>query len=47
MNMVGHPANFYEYGPHPFDDTPDILVEASEIVVQNVGSLGLGMENDM
>ena len=45
--MVGHSANFYEYRSHSLDDASDIFVEACEIVVQDVGSFGLGVENDM
>lgn len=47
MNMVAHPTNFYEYRPHPLDDSTDILVEACKIAVQHIGGFGLGVENNM
>ena len=47
MNVVRHSSHLNLHASHPFDNTSDILVEVCEIIVQNIGCLGLGMENDM
>lgn len=47
MNMVIHSPHLNQHGSQSFYDATDILVEAWEIIVQDIGCLGLGMENDM
>ena len=47
MNVIIRSPHFNQHGSQPLNDTTDILVEACEIIVQDIGRLGLGMENDM
>ena len=47
MNVIIRSPYLNQHGSQPLNDATDVLVEACKIIVQDIGRLGLGMENDM